>query len=66
MGDARIERVAREVFGFEALRPGQQEAIASALAGRDTLLVMSTGAGKSAVYQIAGILTPGPPSSSRR
>src|SRR3954452_12878916 len=59
VGDARIERVAREAFGFATLRPGQEEAIASALAARDTLLVMSTGAGKSAVYQIAGLLTPG-------
>jgi ATP-dependent DNA helicase RecQ len=57
--DARIDRVAREAFGFAALRPGQREAIDSALAGQDTLLVMSTGAGKSAVYQIAGLLTPG-------
>jgi ATP-dependent DNA helicase RecQ len=57
--DSRIERVAREALGFEALRPGQREAIASALAGRDTLVVMSTGAGKSAIYQIAGLLTPG-------
>jgi ATP-dependent DNA helicase RecQ len=59
VGDAKIVRVAREVFGFDALRAGQQEAIESALAGRDTLLVMSTGGGKSAVYQIAGLLTPG-------
>jgi ATP-dependent DNA helicase RecQ len=55
----RIERVAREAFGFEALRPGQREAIESALAGRDTLVVMSTGSGKSAIYQIAGLLTEG-------
>jgi ATP-dependent DNA helicase RecQ len=55
----RIERVANEVFGFEALRPGQREAIEAVLAGRDTLAVMSTGSGKSAIYQIAGLLTPG-------
>jgi ATP-dependent DNA helicase RecQ len=55
----RIDRAAREVFGFDALRPGQREAIESVLAGRDTLVVMSTGAGKSAIYQIAGVLTPG-------
>ena len=42
-----------------ALRPGQREAIEAALAGRDVLVVMSTGAGKSAIYQIAGLLTPG-------
>jgi ATP-dependent DNA helicase RecQ len=55
----RIERVAREAFGFGALRPGQREAIESVLAGRDTLVVMSTGSGKSAIYQIAGLLTEG-------
>jgi ATP-dependent DNA helicase RecQ len=55
----RIERVAREAFGFEGLRPGQREAIESALDGRDTVAVMSTGSGKSAIYQIAGLLSPG-------
>jgi len=51
--------VAREAFGYRQLRPGQREAIESALAGRDALVVMSTGSGKSAIYQIAGLLTPG-------
>jgi ATP-dependent DNA helicase RecQ len=56
----RIERVARETFGWERLRPGQAEAVGSLLAGRDTLAVMSTGYGKSAIYQIAAVLIPGP------
>src|SRR5215212_4300506 len=55
----RITRVAREAMGFAELRPGQREAIESALRGRDTLAVMSTGSGKSAIYQIAGLLLPG-------
>ncbi len=55
----RIRRVAKDAFGFEALRPGQLEAIESVLAGRDTLAVMSTGSGKSAIYQIAGLLIEG-------
>jgi ATP-dependent DNA helicase RecQ len=55
----RIERVAREAFGFAALRPGQREAIEAVLQGRDALAVMSTGSGKSAIYQIAGLLSPG-------
>jgi ATP-dependent DNA helicase RecQ len=55
----RIERVAREAFGYEALRPGQREAIEAVLEGRDTVAVMSTGSGKSAIYQIAGLLIPG-------
>jgi ATP-dependent DNA helicase RecQ len=54
-----VDRVAREVFGFTSLRAGQREAIEAALAGRDTLALLSTGSGKSAIYQIAGILTPG-------
>jgi ATP-dependent DNA helicase RecQ len=56
----RIERAAREVFGYEELRPGQGEAVERVLAGCDTLAVMSTGYGKSAIYQIAALLIPGP------
>ncbi len=52
--------VARETFGYDALRPGQEEALSAVLAGRDTLAVMPTGFGKSAIYQIAGVLVPGP------
>jgi ATP-dependent DNA helicase RecQ len=56
----RIERTAREIFGFEELRPGQREAVQRVLDGQDTLAVMSTGYGKSAIYQIAAMLIPGP------
>lgn len=55
----RIERAAREIFGFEELRPGQSEAVQRVLERRDTLAVMSTGYGKSAIYQIAALLIPG-------
>jgi ATP-dependent DNA helicase RecQ len=55
----RIERTAREVFGWEELRPGQHEAVSAVLDGRDVLAVMSTGYGKSAIYQIAAMLIPG-------
>jgi ATP-dependent DNA helicase RecQ len=57
---AKIERVARESFGWRELRPGQGEAAAAVVDGRDTLAVMSTGYGKSAIYQIAALLIPGP------
>ena len=56
----KIKRVARESFGWDELRPGQGEATASVVGGRDTLAVMSTGYGKSAIYQIAAVLIPGP------
>jgi ATP-dependent DNA helicase RecQ len=55
-----IDRLARERLGLARLRPGQREAIESVLSGRDTLLVMASGAGKSAVYQLAGLMLDGP------
>jgi ATP-dependent DNA helicase RecQ len=55
-----VHRLARERFGFEQLRPGQAETIVSVLQGRDTLAVMATGSAKSAICQIAGLLTNGP------
>ncbi len=54
-----IDKVARERFGFDGLRPGQREGIEAVLAGEDALVVMPTGSGKSAVYEIAGELLPG-------
>ncbi len=48
----------REHFGFESLRPGQEDAIRPVLDGRDALVVMPTGAGKSLVYQLAALLKP--------
>ncbi|MFF7051494.1 RecQ family ATP-dependent DNA helicase [Streptomyces griseorubiginosus] len=56
----RLTRTAAEVFGWSALRPGQLSAMEAVVRGRDTLAVMPTGAGKSAVYQVAGLLLPGP------
>jgi len=55
-----IRRLAQERLGFERLRPGQLEAITAAAAGRDVLAVLPTGAGKSAIYELAGLLRAGP------
>lgn len=57
---ADVRDTAREVFGYRDLRPGQREAITALLDGRDVLLVLPTGAGKSAVYQLPGLELPGP------
>ena len=46
----------RRVFGFTALRPGQDEIVAAVLAGDDVLAVMPTGAGKSLCYQLPAVV----------
>ena len=52
LGDAQIAEVLTRWWGFDRLRPLQAEAIAAALAGRDSLVVMPTGGGKSLCYQL--------------
>ncbi|MEU5883809.1 ATP-dependent DNA helicase RecQ [Spirillospora sp. NPDC047279] len=59
-GRRRIRRVAREVFDWRELRPGQGEAMEHLLRGRDVLVVMPTGSGKSAAYQVPAQLLDGP------
>jgi ATP-dependent DNA helicase RecQ len=49
---AKARAVLKEVFGYRAFRPGQEDIIATVLSGRDCVGVMPTGAGKSLTYQI--------------
>src|SRR5688500_7206979 len=56
----QIRKLARERFGYETLRPGQEEVIRLVLEGHDVLSVMPTGFGKSAIYQIAALFIDGP------
>ena len=53
-----VSAALRRHFGFDALRPGQDAALAPVLAGRDALVVMPTGAGKSLIYQLGALLQP--------
>ncbi len=55
-----IRELARARLGFERLRPGQLRAVAAAAGGRDVLAVLPTGGGKSAIYELAGMLREGP------
>src|SRR5215204_458234 len=44
-----------ELFGFREFRPGQREACEAAMNGRDVLVVMPTGSGKSLCYQLPAL-----------
>ena len=48
-----------EHFGFEDFREGQREVITAILEGRDTVVVMPTGGGKSLCYQLPALMKPG-------
>ncbi len=52
---AAAETLLRERFGHDGFREGQREAIEASLAGRDLLVVMPTGAGKSLCYQLPAV-----------
>ncbi|HEY6758655.1 MAG TPA: ATP-dependent DNA helicase RecQ [Baekduia sp.] len=58
--EGEIEAAAQHELHHDHLRPGQLEGIEAALEGRDALVVMATGSGKSAIYQLAGYFRDGP------
>jgi ATP-dependent DNA helicase RecQ len=45
-----------EVFGHPDFRPGQTEAVAAAISGRDAIVLLPTGLGKSVCYQVPALL----------
>ena len=55
--DPRIAEVLSKWWGFDQLRPLQAEAIHAALDGRDSLVVMPTGGGKSLCYQLPPLVS---------
>ena len=49
--------IVRRVWGYERLRPLQEEAVRAGLERRDSLVVLPTGGGKSLCYQVPPLLT---------
>jgi ATP-dependent DNA helicase RecQ len=54
---ADIRATVKRYWGFDGLRPLQQQAIEAELAGRDSLVVLPTGGGKSLCYQVPPAVT---------
>jgi len=53
------EETLKHYFGHEAFLPGQQEIVEHMLSGRDAMILMPTGGGKSLTYQLPALMMPG-------
>jgi ATP-dependent DNA helicase RecQ len=59
MTGAGLRHALKEQFGHDDFRPGQEETIRAVLEGRDALVVLPTGAGKSIIYQLPAVVQKG-------
>ncbi|MFC1582645.1 RecQ family ATP-dependent DNA helicase, partial [Planctomycetota bacterium] len=51
--------VLKRIFGFETFRKGQETIVNDVLAGRNVVVIMPTGGGKSLLYQLPAVMLPG-------
>jgi ATP-dependent DNA helicase RecQ len=57
--DRALNHLLSDLFGHSEYREGQRAAISRVLSGGDACVLLPTGAGKSIIYQVAGLLRPG-------
>jgi ATP-dependent DNA helicase RecQ len=57
--DHELLHILKKRFGYEGFREGQSEILHSILEGKDTVVIKSTGAGKSLCYQLPSLLLEG-------
>jgi DNA topoisomerase-3 len=53
--DGNLTTLLKNQFGFDVFRPHQEAVCQAVIEGKDVLLVMPTGAGKSLCYQLPGL-----------
>jgi ATP-dependent DNA helicase RecQ len=56
---AELQQVLQQYWGYTSFRPLQREAMGAILAGRDSLVVLPTGGGKSLCFQAPALVRPG-------
>lgn len=59
MGLPDLQKILKKYFGYEQFRPMQHEIVQAATSGRDLMVLMPTGGGKSICYQVPALYLPG-------
>lgn len=59
LGIPDIAGIARQYFGHESLRKGQEEVVTALLSGRDAVVLWATGQGKSMCFQLPALANRG-------